>query len=176
MRSLFYFAAIALASGGRASRPVESFENGRPLLQPEKFFAGRTHSWGIFETRSGQPSQILFTKTAGRWDGADLHFEQDLVFEHGKTQHRSWLIHRCDAHRYSATGTGIIGTARGEAFGNVFHLIFTLDASPGNPLAHVRMSQWMYLQPDGATLINRDTLTKAGIVVTQITEQFKKDR
>jgi hypothetical protein len=36
------------------------------------------------------------------------------------------------------------------------------------------MSQWMYLQPDGRTMINRDVLTKAGVVVAHITEQFVK--
>jgi hypothetical protein len=34
----------------------------------------------------------------------------------------------------------------------------------------------MYLQPDGKTLVNRDTLTEAGVIVTEITESFVKDR
>ena len=38
------------------------------------------------------------------------------------------------------------------------------------------MAQWMYLQPDGRTMINHDTLTKAGIVVAHITERFTKER
>jgi hypothetical protein len=162
--------------GGCASRTIESFGDGRPLLKPEAYFAGGTHSWGIFETPSGNPSRIIHTETMGRWDGAALHFEQDIVFEHGSTEHRSWIIHRLDPHHYSATGTGIAGIAHGTAYGNVFHLDFTLDAIPGNPLGHVHMSQWMYLQPDGKTLVNRDTLTEAGVIVTEITESFVKDR
>lgn len=144
-------------------------------MDPEKFFSGRTHSWGIFESRSGQPTQLLTTTTQGRAIDGELHFEQDLAFENGKKMHRSWRMKRLDAHHYSITGTGIIGVAKGEAYGNVFRLRFTLDAKPGNPLYHVQMSQWMYLQPDGKTLINRDTLTKAGVTVAQITEQFQKD-
>jgi hypothetical protein len=46
---------------------------------------------------------------------------------------------------------------------------------PGNPLGHVHMSQWMYLQQDGVTLVNRDTLTKAGLIIAEITEQFRKE-
>ena len=34
----------------------------------------------------------------------------------------------------------------------------------------------MYLQPDGVTMVNRDTLTKAGLIIAEITEQFHKDR
>jgi hypothetical protein len=166
----------ALLLGGCAGRPIESFSNAHPQFKPETYFAGHTHSWGIFETPAGQPSRILHTETAGHWDGATLHFEQDIQFEHGSTEHRSWLLRRLDDHHYAATGTGIIGMAHGAAYGNVFHLDFTLDAAPGNPLAHVHMSQWMYLQPDGKTLVNRDTITKAGIIITEITELFQKDR
>jgi hypothetical protein len=162
--------------GGCASRPIESFGDGRPFLKPETYFAGHTHSWGIFETPDGKPSKIIHTETWGQRDGETLHFEQDIVFEGGSTEHRSWVIRKVDANHYSATGSGIIGVARGTAYGNVFHLDFTLDAVPGNPLAHVHMSQWMYLQPDGRTLVNRDTLTKAGVIITEITELFWKDR
>ncbi len=167
--------AVALL-GGCASKPVASFDRGRPLFVPEKFFAGHTESWGIFETRSGQPISILHTTTDGHLAADGLHFEQDLVFESGKKSHRSWLVRRLDEHHYIATGTGIVGEAHGEAHGNAFHLEFTLDALPGNPLGHLHMSQWMYLQPDGVTMVNRDTLTKAGVTVAYITEQFRKTR
>ncbi len=167
---------LALVTGGCASKPIASFENGRPLFDPLKFFTGRTHSWGIFETRSGQPKQIITTTTVGRMEADGLHFEQDLVFEGGKKSHRSWIIRQVDAHRYTATGTGIVGTARAEAHGNVVRLDFTIDAFPGNPLGHLHMSQWMYLQRDGVTMVNRATLSKSGVIVAMITEQFRKDR
>lgn len=168
-------AALAIVLGGCAGQPIASYERARPILDPMKFFAGRTHSWGVFETPSGQPKSVIKTVTHGRPAADGLHFEQDLFFEHGKKSHRSWLIRRVDAHHYTATGTGIVGIARGTAHGNVFYLEFTLDALPGNPLGHLRMSQWMYLLPDCVTLLNRATLTKAGIIVTEVTEQFRKD-
>lgn len=167
---------MAIFLGGCASKSVESFGGGRPLLKPEVYFAGQTHSWGIFETPDGKPTKTIWTQTSGKWDGAVLHFEQDIQMQDGSSQHRSWLIRRVDEHRYTATGTGIIGIARGTAYGNVFHLDFTLDAAPGNPLAHVHMSQWMYLQTDGKTLVNEDTITKAGILILDVTELFRKDR
>lgn len=40
-----------------------------------------------------------------------------------------------DEYLYSATGTGIVGIARGKAYGNVIHLELTLDAFPVNPLS-----------------------------------------
>jgi len=174
-RACFAMALAAIGLSGCAGEPIESFRGGVPKLEPERYFAGRTHSWGIVETASGQPKEVLHTQTEGRWDGSSLHFEQDIEFEHGKSEHRSWLIRRVDEHHYLATGTGIIGTAKGRAYGAVFHLDFTLDALPGNALGHVHMSQWMYLQEDGVTLVNRDTLTKAGVILVEITEEFHKD-
>ena len=168
-------ALLAMVAGGFASRQTASFKDGKPVFDPGEFFRGRTHSWGIVESRGGEPSEILTTRAQGHWQGDIFHFEQDLAFEQGKRQHRSWLIRRLDAHHYTATGTGIVGEARAEAYGNVFHLEFTFDVSPGNPLLHVHMSQWMYLQPDGRTMVNRDTLTKAGVIVAHITEQFEKE-
>ncbi len=167
---------LTLSLSGCANDPLALFQNQKPLLDPVKFFAGHTHSWGLFETRSGQPKELLTTTTDGRLIDGVLHFEQDLVFGSGKKQHRSWLIRRVDKHHYTATGTGIVGTAHGVTSGNAFHLTFTIDAFPGNPLGHLQMSQWMYLQSDGTTLINRDSLTKAGITVAYITEHFQKDR
>ncbi len=103
-----------------------------------------------------------------------MRIEQDLSLGETKPQHRSWKIHRLDAHHYEATANDILGTARGEAYGNAFHWNFILALSPGNPLANVRMSQWMYLQPDGRTMVNHSTIAKFGIVVAQVTEQFRK--
>lgn len=68
----------------------------------------------------------------------------------------------------------MVGAAHGTAHGPVFHWAFTLAVSPGNPLSHVRMSQWMYLQPDGRTMVNHTTITKAGIMLRQVTEQFRR--
>lgn len=177
MRRYFCLAVmfLAVAFNGCASKQTVSFKDGKPAFDPGEYFRGRTHSWGIMESRAGTPSQILTTQTQGHWAGDVFHFEQDIVFEKGKSQHRSWLIRRVDAHHYTATGTGIVGKARGEAYGNVFHLEFTLALSSGNPLLRVHMSQWMYLQRDGRTMVNSDTITKAGLIVARITEQFTKD-
>ena len=168
---------IALSvSACAATKPITAFDKGRPIFTPEKYFGGHTHSWGVFENRSAEPTKTLTTVTDGHAASDGFHFEQDIQIEGGKTQHRSWLIHRVDAHHYTATGTGIVGVAQGVAYGNAFHLDFTIDALPGNPLGHLHMSQWMYLQDDGVTMVNRDTLTKAGVIVAQLTEHFHKDR
>jgi hypothetical protein len=150
------------------------FERGRPIFQPTQFFTGRTTSSGVMESRGGSPIRRVTTETSGHWDGHTLHVEQDIV-QGDKPQHRSWLIRKLDAHRYEAAANDIVGTVQGEAYGNVFHWSFTVALSPGNPLTNVQMSQWMYLQPDGRTMVNHSTIRKLGLVVAQVTEEFRHD-
>ena len=171
---------LSLASGlifiggcAAALKPAD-FDAGRPIFDPTTFFAGHTRSSGVIENRKGSPTGRVTTETQGVWDGDTLQLEQQLVFGDGRRQHRSWRVRKIDAHRFTATANDVVGTIRGEAYGNVFHWSFTL-ASPGNPFGRLRMSQWMYLQPDGRTMINHSTIRKAGIVVAQVTEQFRRE-
>jgi hypothetical protein len=150
---IFSFRALCLGAlfmlTGCVAMKVAEFESGRPLLDPAQFFAGRTSSSGVLEDRGGAPMKRVTTQTAGRWEGDWLYLEQDLETG-GKKQHRSWRIRKLDAHHYEATANDLVGMARGEAYGNVFHWSFTLALSPRNPFAQVRMSQWMYLQRTAA--------------------------
>lgn len=168
------FALGFLLSGCARSIPA-SFEDGKPLLKPEDFFAGHTHSSGVFENRSGIPTQGIITETTGVMKDGVLHIEQDLKPEKGKPQHRSWQLRRVDAHHVDATANDIIGTAHGTVSGNIFQWSFRLALKPGNPLKNVRMTQVMYLQPDGRSLIIRSVIRKAGFIVAEVTEQFWKD-
>ncbi|HXG90146.1 MAG TPA: DUF3833 family protein [Vicinamibacterales bacterium] len=154
-----------------AMKPVD-FAGGAPPFDPIAFFTGMTTSSGVQENRGGTPVKRVTTRTSGHLERDVLHLEQDLQFGTDKPQHRSWQIRRIDAQRYEATANDIIGTARGEAHGNVFHWRFTVARSPGNPLKNVRVSQWMHLQPDGRTMIIHSTIRKFGVAVGQVTEQF----
>ena len=167
---------MCLAMTGCAGVHPSKFAANRPVFDPADFFTGQTSSTGFMENRRGTPQQTVTTKTLGRWVGETLQLEQDLAFGDGKTQHRSWQLKRLDAHRFEGRANDVAGTIQGEAYGNVFHWSFILMLKPGNPLTNVRMSQWMQLQPDGRTMINHSTITKFGVVVAQVTEQFRKEK
>lgn len=169
---LLYFSASQL--GHAADTPFSGVTARDPVFDPMVFFTGHTRSWGVFENRSGEATEIIRTETWGRMAGNELRMEQDLYFSKRPRQHRSWRMHRIDAHHFEATANDLIGTARGETRGNTFVWSFTLATKPGNALYNVRMTQRMYLQSDGRTMINRDTIRKLGFVVAEVTEQFRK--
>lgn len=156
----------ALSTGSAAPR-VEEFD-------PLKFFTGRTRSSGVFENRRGEPTNPVKTETTGRLVNGELHLEQILFIGNEAGQHRSWKVRRIGRTRFEATANDMVGTARGNVSGNTFTWTFTLVTKPGNPLFNVRMTQHMYLQPDGRTMINRSMIRKFGILVASVTEQFRR--
>lgn len=173
--SLLIAVSCCLLLSNCAKAPAHALEGGRPRLELMQFFNGRTHSDGVFESRSGRPGQRITTETTGRLIDGVLYIEQDLAPQTGKRQHRSWQLRRIDESHIDATANDIIGTAHGTVYGNLLYWTFRLRLSPGNPLKNVRMSQYMYLQPDGRSLVIRSIIRKAGIIAAEVTEQFWRE-
>ena len=165
--------SLVVLSGCTALAPAD-FAGGTPRFEPETFFAGHVHSWGVVENRSGDPRQRFTTDLVGRRDGETLVIAQHFSFDDGETQERVWRLRRLDEHRYEATASDVVGPATGEAWGNAFRWEYTLATDPGNPLKNVDVKQWMYGLGDGSTMMNRVTVTKLGIVVAEVTEFFQK--
>jgi len=126
------------------------------------------------ENRRGEPRNRFRTEMFGRREGDVTTVTQDFTFEDGRTQQRVWRIRRIDEHRYEATAPDVIGVAPGEAYGNAFHWEYTLAVNPRNIFTRVQMHDWMYLQADGATMLNRVVVTKFGVVIAQTTEYFRR--
>ena len=150
------------------------FRSETPRFEPDRFFEGPVHSWGVIESRSGQPKSRVRGTLHGERAGAELVVTQDLAFDDGHAQHRVWHIRRLDEHRYEAILNDATGPSIGHAYGNAFHWKYTLQAARGGWFGRVRMEHWMYLMSDGETLINRVTISKLGIRLGQVTETFRR--
>ncbi len=172
---LFLLTLTVLAFAGCASVPTEHFAGAKPTFDPVDYFTGHTHSWGVFENRSGDPARRFATDCHGHLDGGVLVLDQTFTYDDGTRQERHWRIRRLDAHRYEATANDVVGNGAGEAYGNAFRWEYTVALKPGNPLFNVRLRQWMYLQEDGRTMVNRGSVSKFGVEIAQITEQFRRD-
>lgn len=177
MRLLQIITAITFffSVGGCAVMKPSAFEAGKPRLDPVKFFVGHTRSSGVMENHGGKPAIRITTETAGILKDGLINIEQDLYPEGGKINHRSWQLRQIDEHHVEATANDIDGIAHGLLYGNEFSWTFRHKLADRKFIKHVRMSQNMYLMPDGQTMIIRSVIRKFGIVVAQITEQFTKD-
>ncbi len=174
MKKLLLFVAV-LAFSGCAAVTTQHFASTKPVFDPMAYFTGHTRSWGVFENRAGDPAKRFITDCAGRREGDALVLDQTFSYEDGSRQQRHWRIRRVDAHRYEATANDVVGTGKGEAYGNAFHWEYTVALKPGNPLFNVHLRQWMYLQPDGRTVLNRGSVNKFGVEIAQIAESFQRE-
>ncbi len=168
-------AALAVLLTACTALQPRDFAGATPVLDPQAFFAGHTRSWGVFENPGGQPTRRFTTACDGHWEGKILVLDQTFTYDNGETQHRHWRISRLDAHRYTATANDVSGDATGTAYGNAFHWQYVVELKPGNLLYNVQLEQWMYLQPDGS-LLNRGTISKLGVRLAQVTEEFHRGR
>ncbi len=173
-----FLTVLCLLSGftfsGRASG-VELRSKRPPPVDPMSFFTGHTRSSGVFENRRGDPVKTVRTETRGRLVNGELLLEQDLFIAGQPRQHRSWKLRRIDARHFEGAANDIIGIAHGRLQGNTFSWSFTLATKVGNPLFNVRMSQHMYFQDDGRTMINRSSIRKFGVLITGVSEQFRRE-
>ena len=137
------------------------FTGATPELRPDQFFLGTTTSTGVLETASGAPSQRFHVEGVGMsLPGGELQLDQTISFEHQPPTTRRWVLTASGPHHYTATLTDASGPVEAEAYGNLFHLRYPMKQPFGG-----RMEQWLYLQPDGRTVMNEATVTLFGLVV-----------
>jgi hypothetical protein len=164
---------LACAGCAHTLQP-QDFSGKTPELLPLQFFAGHTHSWGIVETAGGEPEETFETDAIGAVDADGiLHWPQHLTFSDGKDQERDWQFRQTGDHTYEGTANDVAGTAHAEAYGNLFHLTFTLERSPGDALKNVAMEEWMVREQDGS-VVNRIIVTKLGLTAAMGTEYFRR--
>ena len=171
---LLVLLSALLLTASCSSMAPQGFDHSTPRFEPEKYWEGPTRSWGVMESKRGNPKSRFRTEMMGRRDGDVLVITQDFTFEDGRKQQRVWRLKRIDEHRYEATAPDVVGVAPGEAWGNSFHWEYTLATTPHNIFTRVHMTHWMYLQADGEEMINRVIISKLGVILAETTEHFHR--
>ena len=170
-RSLAFVALGLFLSGCLTAKPVEDFTMQAPELSPEAFFSGSAHSWGVLETAGGAPSKVFHVESRGEAEpDGSFRLDQTVAFEGEPSKARTWVLQRRGAHDYVASLTDASGEVVGEAYGPLFHLRYPMKSPAG-----ATMEQWMYLQPDGRTLVNEASIRLAGVVVARLSELISRD-
>ncbi|MEO6103400.1 MAG: DUF3833 family protein [Pseudoxanthomonas sp.] len=139
-----------------------------PVFEPEVFFDGATQGEGTLAVR-GRPNRSFTVASSGH-QGRDGQFvlEQEIRFIDGEVQRRSFRIRRVDAHTYTGSLSGAAGPVTARADGNSFHLRYQMSKASS-------MEQWLYLQPDGRTALNRATVRVLGLPVAHLSETIRRE-
>ncbi len=158
------------------ARPLgkAGFADSGPSFDPLSFFTGHETSWGVEENRSGAPIAIVTTDCEGVVTGPHtIRMVQVLHVGKAPPQTRTWQFRQTGPQTYVATANDMAGQAKTTVSGRVLHWRWVLEADPGDGLENVLMEQWMYRMDDGAVMI-RTVVTKLGIRLIEVSEQFEK--
>jgi hypothetical protein len=169
----YAFTLALLLAGCSKPMPVSGFAASKPAFDPVAFWTGHTHSWGVIENRSGAPTETIQTDCVGTGEPGGLHMVQTLTEGDGTVHHREWHLRSEGGGRFSATANDMDGTAHGQAAGRAFHWQWQWARAPGSATQDVTMSQWMYLMDNG-TMMNRTVISKLGVTLAEVTEQFER--
>jgi hypothetical protein len=164
-------ACLLLTACSAPITPAQLANSGH--FDPIAFFTGHVTSWGVEENRANQPTGIVTTDCVGTPDATGLTMLQTLHTPDGKTQTRTWHLTQTSPITYQATANDMAAPTTGTISGRAMHWRWTLETNPTNSLENVTMDQWFY-QMRAGTVVIRTNVTKAGIRLLGVTEQFEK--
>ena len=171
-RAFFIVLTITFLTGCTSMKP-EDFAGKEPRFQIESYFEGRTKAWGIFQDRFGKLRRQFQVEIEGTWDGKLLTLVEDFVYDDGEREQRIWRIRKTGEHAYEGEADGVIGTAKGRAYGNALNWRYDFDLKVGDSSWRVTFDDWLFLMEDGI-VINRAEVTKFGIQIGEVTLFFRK--
>jgi hypothetical protein len=150
---------------------IGDFAGNTPELRIERYFAGRTHAWGVFEDRFGTLRRSFTVAIDGQWDGRELVLDERFVYADGETDRRVWRIVRTAEGSYEGRADDVIGTAVGRSAGNALNWTYEMALKVGGDRWRVRFDDWMWLQP-GDALINRANVYRWGLWIGTVSLFF----
>ncbi|PWC39021.1 hypothetical protein TSO352_01905 [Azospirillum sp. TSO35-2] len=150
---------------------VEDFAGTTPELRIERYFAGRTHAWGVFEDRFGTLRRSFTVTIDGTWDGRELTLDERFLYSDGETDRRVWRIVTTGDGRYEGRADDVYGTAVGHSAGNALNWSYELAMKVGDDRWRVRFDDWMWLQP-GEALVNRANVYRWGLWIGTVSLFF----
>lgn len=150
---------------------VEDFAGNGPELRIERYFAGRTRAWGLFEDRFGTLRRSFTVVIDGHWDGRELTLDERFDYADGETDRRVWRIARTGEGLYEGRADDVIGKAVGRSAGNALNWTYEMALKVGGGRWRVRFDDWMWLQP-GDALINRANVYRWGLWIGTVSLFF----
>lgn len=152
---------------------ASDFKDSEPRFVLEEYFAGETRAWGLFEDRFGRLRRQFAVDIAGSWDGRELVLDERFDYADGERERRVWTITKLSDHEYEGRADDVIGTARGESYGNALNWQYDMNLKIGERTFRVRFDDWMFLQPS-RVLINKARVSKFGFTLGEVTLAFMK--
>jgi citrate synthase len=160
--------AYTVAAGACAAAPLGAeLAAPAPVFSVERFFGGRTQGEGALKIML-KAAQPLHVEGRGSVDPDGTLILDQMVKRGGRAaQKRQWRFRSTGPGRYKGTLTDAGGPVNGDVSGNRLHLSYPMKGGG-------TIEQWIYLQPDGRTALNRMVVRKFGMAVAHVEETIRK--
>lgn len=158
-------ALLALALAACGHHPGREFAAATPEFDAAAFFAGETEGIGTLHRVLRRPKRTVVRGT-GRYVDGRLLLTQRILIQDEPPMRRTWDLHRVAPGQWRGTLTDGSGPVTVVSQGNTLHIRF----STGTGFA---VDQWIYLQPDGRTALNRTLITKFGTDWAKVDETIR---
>ena len=168
MRRLSIALALGCAGaiGGCAGDAFRSTAAGAPIFRPDAFFAGATTGTGTLKVIGRDRVETYVEGTGRSLPDGTFKLRQRVTEGAKPPRTRTWLLRPAGDGRWTGTLTDATGPVAAEVRGNMFHVKYDGDG--------VGVEQWLYLQPDGRTVLNTLVARKIGVTVARLEETIRK--
>jgi hypothetical protein len=165
MNRFSLIAPLLLLCGCVKPLPVLQWSADAPIMRPEEFFAGVSRGNGVIQTPGGTPSRrIMVESNGGTLPDGSFRLDQKITDDRGKVSNRFWIMRRTGPNSYTSSLSDAAGAVTGDVRGNLFHLKY-LYKKP-----FVTMEQWLWLQPDGKTVMNVGRVSMPSRTIARLSE------
>jgi hypothetical protein len=165
---LFLLPSALLLAGFSFAPPHRELAAGGPVFEPEKFFLGRTEGKGMIHGPFARRSGVDEVGVGHVEPDGTLVLDQRVHREGHAPDQRQWRIRKIGPGRYSGTLTDARGPVTADVQGNCLRLRYTI--AKGNLAAE----NYLYLQPDGQSAVNRMTVRKFGLTFATVEETIRR--
>lgn len=165
---LIALVASLLAAGCLGGFRVPETAGSAPSFRPEEFFAGTARGKGTIDKRFGADRSFRVTGDGRQDSDGTFVLEQTIAYADGGVERRSFRLRRVNASEYTGTLTKAAGPVRARVDGHTFHVRYKMTRG-------MTMEQWISLQPDGRTALNRATVRMFGVAVARLSETIVRE-
>ena len=167
---------LVLLLNACSSLQVNEFTHTKPSFKIEEYFLGTTTGKGIVLDRSGRPNKQFTVYLKGSFkDEKTFVLDEDFEYSDGSTQDREWTIKILENNLYEGRAADVVGVAHGANAGQALNWNYTLSVPVDGDPIEIQFDDWMFLQNDKKTLINKATMSKFGVYVGEVLIFFIKD-
>ena len=172
LKALFIFAMVLLITSCSAP-DVDYYHGTEPKFDFKQFFSGELKAYGVVQDHKGELTRKLVVDMQASWNGNQGVIDEQFVYDDGETQTRTWYITINDDGSITGTASDVIGEAKGESNGSVFHWTYSVELPYDGSTLVVNFDDWMYLVTQ-SRLINRTAIDKFGFEVGEVTLVIEK--